>query len=73
MPVIPATQEAKIGGLRFQASLGKKQFTSPHLNGKKAGYGSDPIILAMVERLKQEDRGPGQPGQKARPPHLQNN
>jgi hypothetical protein len=39
VPVIPATWKAEIGGLRFEASLGKKQKTLSEKQLKQKGLG----------------------------------
>jgi hypothetical protein len=52
MPVVPASREAAVGGLQFEASLGKKLSVRPYLKNKlkskRAGW-LMPVILATQE------------------------
>jgi hypothetical protein len=50
MPVIPTTQELEVGGLRFQANLGKvsmRPYMKNKLKPKDLGHGSNSRALAL--------------------------
>jgi hypothetical protein len=59
-------RKLRSGGSRFQASPGKKICEILISTEKNRVQWYVPVIPAMAENLKQEDHGPGQPGQKAR-------
>jgi hypothetical protein len=67
----PKVQEAKIRGLWFQASPGKKSLQDPISVEKSCVRWCTIATPATVGSIKQEDCGPGWPGQKVRP-YLQN-
>jgi hypothetical protein len=71
MTVILATWKAKIQRIMLSGQLGQK-FVKPHLNEKKLSTVACACHPSDGGKLKMEDQGAGQTGQKVRS-YLQNN